>query len=155
MKRARAGENSAASGCKNRFSRENDSERRGRDRQVRKESARERPVRNEKSVQGVFYANGKAGPSDVNSPSWSPDGVQVVYRRYTGEDRPEPKITMEPKSEVELFGTALLPACDPTRERFAVTTSNETALTMSLFVVEQGKPTHSILEKQDLILGPQ
>lgn len=114
-------------------------------------------VRNDKSVHGVFYASGKAGPAgaDLNSPSWSPDGVHVVYSRYTDDDSPEPKKLWSRNPKFELFGTALLPACDPTGERFAVTTPNFTAKTMTLFVVEQGKPARSILEKKDLILGPQ
>ena len=39
-------------------------------------------VRRNTEGQGVYYADGKAGPAgDVRSPSWSPDGRKVVYGR--------------------------------------------------------------------------
>ena len=114
-------------------------------------------VRNDKSSHGVFYASGKAGPkgSDVNSPSWSPDGANLVYSRYTQQSNAEPSKVWSRNVNYELSTTTFLPACDSIRERFAVTKSNYDARTMSLLVVEEGKPARSILELKDMILGPQ
>ena len=114
-------------------------------------------VRNDKSSHGVFYASGKPGPagSDLNSPSWSPDGTTLVYSRYTRQSNPEPSKVWSRNANYELFTTAFLPACDSTRERFAVTKADYEAETMSLFVVEEGKPARSVLERKDMILGPQ
>jgi TolB protein len=114
-------------------------------------------LRFDKSVQGVFYAGGKSGPkgSDLNSPSWSPDGAKLVYSRYTEKHNPEPNKVWSRNPKYELSTTEFLPACDPVSERFAVTKGNYEAETMSLFVVEEGKPARSVLERQDMILGPQ
>jgi TolB protein len=115
-------------------------------------------VRNDKSSHGVFYGSGKAGPagSDLKSPSWSPDGASLVYSRYVDErSSPEPKKLWSRNSHFELLATSFLPACDPTGERFAVTKADYTSKTMRLFVVEEGKPARAILERQEVILGPQ
>jgi TolB protein len=114
-------------------------------------------VRNDKSSHGVFYGSGKPGPAgaDLNSPSWSPDGARLVYSRYTEQFNAEPIKVWSRNPNYELSTTTLLPACDPTGERFAVTKSDGEAKTMSLLVVEEGKPARSILERKDLILGPQ
>lgn len=119
-------------------------------------------VRSDKSVQGVFYANGKAGPAGpgLYSPSWSPDGATLVYSRYTDPFNND-QLTAEPikiwsrNPNYELATTAFLPACDPTGERSAVSMLTKTPKTMALVVVEEGKPAHTILERQDLILAPQ
>ncbi|HEY1464115.1 MAG TPA: hypothetical protein VGF44_11920 [Terriglobales bacterium] len=105
--------------------------------------------------QGVFYTNGKSGPtgSDLYSPSWSPDGSHVVYSRY----KPLRGITAlkrwSPNPNYQLFTTAMLPSYDPTGRSFAVTvpTSDQT---MAMFLVEDGKP-HPIFEPKSLVLGPQ
>jgi TolB protein len=115
-------------------------------------------VRNDKSSHGVFYGSGKGGPvgSDLKSPSWSPDGASLVYSRYLDErSSPEPKKLWSRDSRFELIATSFLPACDPTGERFAVTKADYTSKTMRLFVVEEGKPARAILERQEVILGPQ
>jgi Tol biopolymer transport system component len=48
--------------------------------------------RNDKSAQGIFYPSGKVGPAGANvrSPSWSPDGMHVVYSRFTTKRTAEP-----------------------------------------------------------------
>lgn len=114
-------------------------------------------VRNDKSVHGIFYANGKPGPAgaNINAPSWSPDGARLVYSRYTDHDSPEPTKVWSRNAKFELSGTAMLPACDPTGDRFAVTAPGNEPKTMSLFVVEEGKSARTILQKQDLLIGPQ
>ena len=112
--------------------------------------------RNDKSAQGIFYASGKAGPAGANvrSPSWSPDGLHVVYSRYTAKRAAEPVKLWSRNANFEMFTTGFLPAFDPSGERFATTMLNPSQTT-SLFVVEEGKQARPILERKELILGPQ
>lgn len=115
-------------------------------------------VRSDKSVQGVFYTNGQRGPvgPDLNSLSWSPDGKNLVYSRYINERiSPEPKKLWSRNPKYELFITTWLPACDPTGQRFAVTHTGSSSQGSNLFIVEQGKPARSILDRKELILAPQ
>jgi TolB protein len=114
-------------------------------------------VRNDKSTRGVFYASGKPGPKgpDLYSPSWSPDGAKIVYSRYDDSYSAEPVKLWSRNPNYELSTTALTPACDPTSPRFAVAKPNHEAKTMSLLVVDEGKSARSILERQDVIVGPQ
>jgi Tol biopolymer transport system component len=113
-------------------------------------------LRRDKSAKGVFYASGKQGPtgSDLYSPSWSPDGGRLVYSRYKDVYATEPVKLWSRNPNYELFSTALLPAYDATGERFAVTDGDYATKTMKLMIVDEGKPAHTILERQDLILGP-
>ena len=108
-------------------------------------------VRRQGPVQGVFYAGGKPGPSgsDVRSPSWSPDGTQVVYSRYSMNRTVEPVKVWSRNPNYELYTTIFLPAYDPTGEHIAVTRPS------GLFIVDEGKPARTILERKELILGPQ
>jgi TolB protein len=114
-------------------------------------------LRRDKSANGVFYGSGRRGPagSDLYNPSWSPDGSRVVYSRYKDYDSAEPVKLWSRNSNYELSTTAFLPAYDPTGDRFTVTDSNYAAKTMKLMIVEEGKPTRTILERDDLILGPR
>jgi TolB protein len=114
-------------------------------------------LRRDKSVKGVFYASGRQGPSgsDLYSPSWSPDGAHLVYSRYNDAYTAEPVKLWSRNPNYELSTTADLPAYDATGERFAVTDADYAAKTIKLLIVEEGKPARSILERQDLILGPR
>ena len=114
-------------------------------------------LRRDKSAKGVFYASGRQGPtgSDLYSPSWSPDGARLVYSRYNDAYTVEPVKLWSRNPNFELSSTAGLPAYDATGERFAVTDGDYSTKTMKLLIVEEGKPAHSILERQDLILGPR
>ena len=106
--------------------------------------------------QGVFYGNGKPGPagSDVYSPSWSPDGRHVVYSRFKPLSGIEAVKRWSRNPNYDLFTTAIMPSYDPTGRSFAVTvpTSDHT---MTMFLVEDGKPPHPIFEPNSLVLGPQ
>jgi TolB protein len=113
-------------------------------------------LRNDKSAHGVFYASGKQGPNgDLYSPSWSPDDTHVVYSRYDETYTAEPVKLWSRNPNYELSTTALLPAYDPTGERFAVMKPDQATKTSKLLIVEEGKPTRTILERRELILGPQ
>jgi TolB protein len=113
-------------------------------------------VRRQSPVQGVFYASGKKGPagSDVRSPSWSPDETQVVYSRYTTKRTTEPVKVWSRNPNYELFTTIFLPSSDPSGERIAVTRMNPDEMA-SLYIVDEGKPARTILERKELILAPQ
>jgi TolB protein len=113
-------------------------------------------VRRRNAAPGIFYASGKVGPvgGDVRYPCWSPDGTQVVYSRYHTERAAEPVKLWSRSPKYEMSTTAFLPAYDPTGAGFAVTMVNPSKTT-SLLVVEEGKPTRTVLERKELILGPQ
>ncbi len=112
-------------------------------------------LRRDGAAQGIFYAGGKRGPSgsDIRVPSWSPDGKQVVYSRFTNGRRPEPARLWSRDPRIELYTTTLLPAVDSARGRFATTSHG--AAGSDLFVVDGDQPARSILKRNDLILGPQ
>jgi TolB protein len=114
-------------------------------------------LRNDKSSHGIFYASDKQGPKgeDLNSPSWSPDGANLVYSRYTEKRSAEPMKLWSKNPNYELSSTSFLPAYDPTGDRFAVTKADYDAKVMNLFVIDEGKPARSILERKDVILAPQ
>lgn len=114
-------------------------------------------LRRDKSAKGVFYASGRQGHtgSDLYGPSWSPDGTHLVYSRYNDAYTAEPVKLWSRNPNYELFTTANLPAYDATGKHFTVTDADYAAKTMKLLIVEEGKPARSILERQDLILGPR
>jgi len=106
--------------------------------------------------QGVFYASGKSGPvgADVRSPSWSPDGTHVVYSRYEMKRSPDLVKLWSRNPNYELFASSrFLPAYDPTGEHLAMTAFARE--TNSLQIFDEGKPVRTILERKELILGPQ
>lgn len=111
--------------------------------------------RRDGATAGVFYANGKAGPSgaDVRSPSWSPDGARVVYSRYEMKFSPELVKLWSRNPNYELYATGVLPAYDPTGEHLAVTKKPDK--TTLLLIMDEGKPARTILERKEGIVGPQ
>jgi Tol biopolymer transport system component len=113
-------------------------------------------LRRDKTAAGIFYGNGKPGPKgeDLRSPYWSPDGTQVVYSRFVSKHPPEPHREWSRNSNFEMYSTAWLPAYDSSGEHLAVTHMSADGESTKLFVVEEGKPAHSILEQKGLILAP-
>ena len=113
-------------------------------------------LRRDKTARGVFYASGKPGPKggDLHFPSWSPDGMQVVYSRYISKHTAEPVKLWSRNPKFDLYSTAWLPAYDPSGEHFAVTKPNPGGTT-SLLIIDEGKPARAILTQKGLILGPQ
>jgi Tol biopolymer transport system component len=113
-------------------------------------------LRRDKTAAGVFYGSGRAGPKggDLRTPSWSPDGAQVVYSRVIVKRTPEPVKIWSRNPKFDQYTTAWLPAYDPSGEHLAVTKMSADGKTTSLFVVDEGKPARPILEQKGLILGP-
>jgi Tol biopolymer transport system component len=113
-------------------------------------------LRRDKTAAGVFYGSGMPGPKgrDLRSPSWSPDGAHVVYSRFISNHTAEPVKVWGRNPNFEQYSTTWLPAYDPSGEHLAVTKISSDGATTSLFIVEEGKPARSILDKKGLILGP-
>jgi Tol biopolymer transport system component len=111
-------------------------------------------LRRDKTAAGVFYASGTPGPkgNDLRTPSWSPDGAQVVFSRFVSKHPAEPVKVWSRNPKFDLYSTAFLPAYDSSGEHLAVTKPN--GETTSLLIVDEGKPARAILEKKGLILGP-
>jgi TolB protein len=112
-------------------------------------------LRRDGAAQGIFYTSGKPGPrgNDIRVPSWSPDGKQVVYSRFT-EARPiDPVRLFSRNPKIELYGTAMLPSVDAASGRIAVAAPGPGGA--HLFVGDGDKPLRPILKHPELILGPQ
>lgn len=112
-------------------------------------------LRRDQPNQGIFYAGGKAGPSgaDIRVPSWSPDGTQVVYSRFAFTPQPNPAHLWSRNAKFDLYGTSFLSSVDAAHDRFATTERAGTGT--RLVIVENGKPSRTVLERPDLILAPQ
>jgi Tol biopolymer transport system component len=112
-------------------------------------------LRRDKAQPGVSYASGKHGPAgaDVRVPSWSPDGKQLVYGRFTTDRDLEPKRLWSRNPKFELYTTEFLPSVDAAHGRIATTSPADGKF--HLYVMETGKPARSILERSDLIIAPQ
>jgi TolB protein len=110
-------------------------------------------------AQGIYYGAGTPGPKGANlrSPSWSPDGKQLVYSRFVAERKPEPAKLWSRNPNYELFTTAALPAYDATGMHLAVTVPNGSAspIRSTLHIIDEGKPARPVLEKEGLILAPE
>jgi TolB protein len=113
-------------------------------------------LRRDKTAAGVFFTSGKPGPkgSDLRTPSWSPDGAQVVYSRFVFTHPAEPVKVWSRDPRFDLYNTAWLPAYDASGEHLAVTKMSPTGETTSLLIVDEGKPGRPILEEKGLILSP-
>ena len=113
-------------------------------------------VRRRNSAPGIFYASGKPGPAgpDLCSPSWSPDGVHVVYSRYTRKPSRDTVKLWSPNPNFEISGTTFLAASDPAGGRFATTNVNPD-MSSTLVIVDEGKPARSIFDSKELMLAPQ
>jgi len=111
-------------------------------------------LRLDKSVQGVFYGTGTPGPKgeDLRTPSWSPDGREVVYSRFSYKHASLLVKQWSRNPEFELYSTAWLPAYDPSGEHLAVTKMVSDAT--SLLVMDEGKPEKTILTRKGVILAP-
>jgi TolB protein len=113
-------------------------------------------VRKDKEAVGIFYSNGKAGPSgDVRWPAWSPDGTKVVYgRAFTPAPGTVHKLwSRNPK--YELISTGILPNYDAKGERY-VSTKLVPATKGSMLQMTAGEdPPKTLMETNgELIIAP-
>ena len=111
--------------------------------------------RHDKTVTGVFYGGGKAGPAGKNlrEPSWSPDGAQVVYSRLVSKHGAEPVKQWSRNAKFDLYGTSWLPAYDASGEHLALTRMKDDMST-DLLIVDEGKEARLIHHEKGLILAP-
>jgi Tol biopolymer transport system component len=115
-------------------------------------------LRQDKSAHGIFYANGSKGPAgdNIRFPSWSPDGKQVAYSRFTTNRPVAPVKLWSRDPSFDLYSTAWLPAYDPTGKYLAITRHKPDQSTTLEILDEKG--TQRILRTvnlPNLILAPQ
>jgi Tol biopolymer transport system component len=76
-------------------------------------------ARKDNRAPGIFYADGRPGPSgNVRSPSWSPDGTEVVYYRILTAASSFWEKAWSRSPDFELIRTRVLPAFDPSGDHF-------------------------------------
>ncbi len=116
-------------------------------------------LRLDKSAAGVLYTSGKAGPTgkDIRTPSWSPDGTQLVYGRikrikFTGLVPLFSHADGYSLFAAKIEGTMPSYTADGARYAGLIEGANETAV---LSVGEFGKLPKPILQRKDLMLAPQ
>ncbi len=116
-------------------------------------------VRRDTQAQGVFYANGKAGPAgDVRWPSWSPDGSPGRIRQSSEPPMPSaaPQKVWSRNPQYELVSTGILPAYDRTGERYVATVLAANLHDSTLMLTEGNGPAKKLMESKDeLIIAPQ
>lgn len=117
-------------------------------------------LRRDKTVKGIFHGKGTPGPKggDLRTPSWSPDGKQVVYSRFVFK-RPSMLMKEWSRNEnFELYGTSWLPDYDRSGQHLAVTkiVSEDPpgVFSTSLFIGDDGKEPQSVLTRKGLMLAP-
>jgi len=111
-------------------------------------------LRRDGAEQGLYYASGKHGPkgADIRVASWSPDGSHVVYSRFSGRGPSEPMRVFSKDTRFELYSTSFLPSVSSTGR---IATMRYDGHYADLVVIDEGKPAHAILHRDELILAPQ
>lgn len=111
-------------------------------------------LRRDGAEQGLGYAGGKRGPrgADVRVPSWSPDGSQVVYSRFSGRGPSEPMRVFSKDPRLELYSTTFLASVSNTGR---IATMRYDGHAADLVVIDENKPARSILHREALLLAPQ
>ena len=112
-------------------------------------------LRRDKTLKGVFYGMGAIGPTgaDLRTPSWFPDGRQVVYSRFAVKTPIKPVEMWSRNPKYELYMTAWSPDYDRSGEHLAVT-SMVSPGTTSLFIVDKGQQARPILTRKETIMAP-
>jgi Tol biopolymer transport system component len=113
-------------------------------------------VRKDKRAVGIFYSDGKSGPSgDVRWPAWSPDGSKVVYGRpFTPPPGTVQKLwSRNPK--YELISTGILPNYDAGGERYVSTKLAPATNSSTLQMTTGDGPPKTLMETNgELIIAP-
>ena len=115
-------------------------------------------LRRDKAAHGVFYADGSKGPAglDIRFPSWSPDGKQVVYSRFTTKLSIAPVKLWSRNPNFDLYATAWLPAYDPTGAYLAITRPNpDHSFTLEILDQEGNRRILHTEHHPTLLLAPQ
>jgi Tol biopolymer transport system component len=101
-------------------------------------------VRKDAGGPGIFYRDGKPGPTGVvRSASWSSDGKRVAYHKVLSAGAQDRERAWSRNSEFELINTPWLPAFHPSGERFVATRDG------SLSLIEVSTGSARTLWKQD------
>jgi Tol biopolymer transport system component len=111
-------------------------------------------LRRDGTGQGLAYAGGRSGPkgADIRVPSWSPDGKEVVYSRFSGRSPSEPLRVFSKDSKLELYSTTFLASVSNSGR---IATMRYDGHAADLVVIDENKPAHAILHRDTLILAPQ
>jgi len=112
-------------------------------------------LRRDKTAKGVFYGMGTRGPegADLRTPSWSPDGSQVVYSRFKATDPVEPVRQWSRSPKYDIYATAFLPDYDSSGKHLAVSKIVSSG-TSSLYIADEGQAPRAILTRNEMILAP-
>ena len=115
-------------------------------------------LRRDAKTHGVFYADGSKGPTgdDIRFPSWSPDGKQIVYSRFSTSRPAQPAKLWSRNPNFDLYSTRWLPAYDRSGA-YLVVSGLESKDTVTLDVIDEAGNKRTLLTKSDptLILAPQ
>ena len=91
---------------------------------------------------GIYYSDGASGPRGiVRSPSWTADGLQVVFHRIHSIAPVNWRKTWSKEADFELILTKEMPAWNPTGERFVTTP----LASRNLEVAEAGSSASQVL----------
>lgn len=95
-----------------------------------------------------------SGPkgADIRGASWSPNGMQVVYSRFSGRSPSEPMRVFSKDPKLELYSTTFLPSVSSSGR---IATMRYDGHAADLVVIDENKPARSILHRDALLLAPQ
>ncbi len=109
---------------------------------------------------GIYYTNGTRGPKgDVRTASWSPDGGRVAYHKRVQVAPTTWKRMWSRNPKYELTLTGILPAFNPTGDRFVFTTRPAPGATLGagVAIATPGTDTFEVIyqDKARNVLAPQ
>jgi Tol biopolymer transport system component len=113
-------------------------------------------IRKDTKAVGIFYSNGKAGPSgDVRWPAWSPDGTKVVYGRPITSPPATIRKLWSRNAKYELISTGILPNYDAKGGRnLSTKLATDTNSSTLLLATGDGHPKALMASTGELIIAP-